>query len=169
MGLDRWESNGLSFGDYQSMTTQERKGGRSDRRCPTPDFAMNDVLLRKVCIRYLERRAALTRRQPGTEAERLARVTAQLRSRAELQMAVVDRLCAVSCTDNARRKLLEQQISSLDTTIRTDREPWVIPAIVKAYYRERCDSVECGARFGLKPPHIRQLLRRLNQCHKLNA
>ena len=35
------------------------------------------------------------------------------------------------------------------------------------YCRERCDSVKCGPCFGLKPPHIRQLLYRLNQLHKL--
>lgn len=169
-GNGEWDATGLDFGAYNFMQTSKRKQS-GERRLATPEWAMNDSLLAAVVIRYLELRANLLRQQPGDLTERLTRVSERLKKQTERQLAVIDKLCSeyVACADPSRRNLLMTEIQNLDTTVRVDREPWVIPVIVKAYYRECCDSVGCGERVGFSSPHVRQILYRLGTVAKRMA
>jgi hypothetical protein len=159
-------STGLSFDDYsrcQTTRTCSRIGGT--RHIPTPEYALNEVLLRKVCIRYMEIRCGIQSAQPGTYESRLVLASERLRLRTEKAIIVLDSLCKeyVACTDPDRRYRLGIQIEGYDSTIRLNREIWVVPAIVRAYYLEQLDSVGVAARFGYKSPFVRQILFRLSK------
>src|SRR5271169_2446136 len=66
-------SNGISFSDYRSMGTFQRKLENA-RRKPAPAWALNDANLRAVIVSYVEARAHFGGvQQPGTDAERLER------------------------------------------------------------------------------------------------
>lgn len=63
----------------------------------------------------------------------------------------------------------EVEIEGLDTFLRyTERDggAGVIAAVVYLYYRAGMDSVGVGEELGLKPPHVRQILWRLNETFK---
>ena len=51
-----WLSNGVSFEDYNRMSTHKRKTS-GERRLPTPAWAMNDSALRRVLVAFMEERA----------------------------------------------------------------------------------------------------------------
>jgi hypothetical protein len=159
-----WRSTGLSFGDYGNMQTTKRKGnGSGGRRLNTPEYMFNEKRFRSVVIRYLEVRAGLLKKQSGTEVERMQRVSALLKQRAEETIFFLDKYCAmyVAATDDAERKRFQRRVEEYDTTVRLCREPWAIPQIARAYYLERLDSVGVGNRVGFKSPHVRQILKRL--------
>jgi len=157
-------STGISFDDYsRCQTSRTNHGVGSERRLPVPDYALDDKKLRTVIVRFLEIRSGLHKKQPGTLEERLARVSARLKERTERQSSMVDRLCAayVACTDLRQRRFMEINIRGLDTTIRIAREPWVIPQVVRMYYRERLNAKIISETLCLNHDWVRQLLYRL--------
>jgi hypothetical protein len=164
-GVNGWESTGLSFGDIGSMQTQNRKSnGRGRmRRLSTPAFMLDERRFRSVIIRFLEIRAGLVTKQSGTEAERMQRVSALLKQKAEQAVVNLDKFCAlyVGASDDAERKRFQRRVEEYDTTIRIYREPWCIPQMCRAYYMEGLDSVGVSMRVGFKSDHIRQILYRL--------
>jgi hypothetical protein len=161
-GENGWATTGLSYGDYGNMTTQKR--GYTERRLETPPFMLDQARFTRVVIRFLEIRVQLSD-SSGTEAERVKRLEPRLKRRAEQAMAHLDRFCAmyVAATDETERKRCQRRIEEYDTTIRICREPWVIPAIARAYYFEGLRSTAVGQRVGFKAPHVRQLLYRLSR------
>lgn len=157
---------GLSFDDYgRCQTTSVGSHIGKVRRLPAPEYARNEVLLRKVCIRYMEIRCGFLCAQPGTYEERLVRASERLKARTEKAIIVLDNLCKeyVACTDPDRRYRLGVLIEGYDSTIRLNREIWTVPAIVRAYYLEQLDSVGVAARYGYKSPFVRQILYRLSK------
>jgi hypothetical protein len=56
MTVDGWLTPGVAFEDYSRMSTQTRKTS-GERRLPTPLWAMNNPLLRKVLVQFMEERA----------------------------------------------------------------------------------------------------------------
>lgn len=54
--MDGWLTPGVSFDDYARMQTTKRKTS-GERRLPTPIWAMNDPILRKVLVQFMEERA----------------------------------------------------------------------------------------------------------------
>src|SRR5262245_31967605 len=66
-------STGISHDDYHGMHVQN--SGTAERRLPAPTWAFNDSQLRELIVTHLEHRAAIRTKQPGTQAERLARAT----------------------------------------------------------------------------------------------
>jgi hypothetical protein len=162
-------ANGLSFADCAFLQVKQRsENGDGSRKKPTPDWVLDDRRLSSVTIRFLEIRATLLKPQPGTKRERLARACELLKTQTATKLIVLDRLCAEYCASKnpARRRELEIQIRNLDATIRLNAQPWLIGAVVKAYFRERLDGCQVAARFGFSPPHVRQLLHRLNSLEK---
>lgn len=161
MGGGRWASPGLAFSDTERMQTSRHTTGRHQ---PTPEWVFSDRELAAVVLRFLEIRAGLWRKQPGSKKQRLASVVELLKERTAAQIKSLDVLCSqfVTCTDEERRRLLESEIANLDTQIRIAKEPWLIAECVRIYHRERADSKAVAARLRLRPPHVRQLLRRLN-------
>jgi hypothetical protein len=78
------------------MTTQRRKGnGSGGRRLNTPEYMLDEKRFRSVIIRFLEIRAGLLKRQLGTEVERMQRVSALLKHKAEASIVHLDRFCAL--------------------------------------------------------------------------
>src|SRR5258708_1456225 len=63
------ESTGIGFEDYGRMHTQAHKQS-GERRLPTPRWALDNDLLCKVLVAYVESRARF--HGAGTEQERLA-------------------------------------------------------------------------------------------------
>jgi hypothetical protein len=62
-------------------------------------------------------------------------------------------------------RTLDIEIEALDTYLSYTRTGGadILAAIVYLYYRVGLDSVGVGIQLGLKPPHVRQILYRLNQ------
>jgi hypothetical protein len=124
-GDNGWASTGLSYGDYGSMQTRQRKGtgvGRH-RRLNIPAYMLDEVRRRRVLIRFLELRAGLVAEQPGTEQQRLQRVEVRLKQNIPHSIALMDE-CAldyVTNPDDDQRKRLQQRIEEYDTTIRVNK------------------------------------------------
>jgi len=103
-----WLSNGISFDDYSRMSVQTRKT-TGERRLPTPTWAMNNAMLRRVLVTFMEERAfsKKERERPGFTRkqdehgesnkiglkERLERAKARIITKRTAAIAVLDRLC----------------------------------------------------------------------------
>jgi hypothetical protein len=164
-----WRSSGIAFEDYTRFNTQNHKPS-AERRLPTPDWAVNDDKLREVLVVYLEHRARAGHKQPGTQAERLARAVAKLRASTPAKIALIKKLnheyATLKRSDprHPRLRKLEIQIENLDTQLRLMIRPAeVLIGVVYYYYRARLDSVGTGLALGIKPPAVRQTLRRLRR------
>jgi hypothetical protein len=165
---DEFVSTGLSHDDYAGMHVQNR--GTAERRLAAPTWAFNDSQLRELLVHFIERRAGFRNPRSGTHAERLARAKARLASRVPRMTTTLTDLCreyvAVKKRDRdaRRRRLLEIEIENLDTQLRFIKKPEAIVAgVVFHYYRRGADSVETGLCLGMKPPHVRMILWRLNR------
>lgn len=187
---------GLSWQDYGSMSTHTRKQS-GERRLPTPDWALDDALLRELLVAFMESRAGIKptkgRLRPRLERARLAILAQHPRLNETLdrlnaryvkiqveglpeEETTPQRTVFADCAPEvdtairqevtARKTLadLETEIEGLDTYIRYTRNggAGVLAQVVYLYYRCRLDSVGVGEETGLKPPHVRQLLYRLN-------
>jgi hypothetical protein len=171
-GNGEFTSSGVSFDDYSRM----HKGGQNlfrGRRAPPPRWALNDLELREVLVRFLERRAGLLNPRGGTHAQRIKRARAKLASRAPVDSALLDRLCREYVAakrerrrNAARLRMQEIQIENLDTCLRMVDPLPVVARIVYLYHRCGLDSVQVGTAVHLKPPHIRGLLWRLDRVAK---
>ena len=135
---------------------------------------VNDDKLRELIVTHLEHRAAIRRKLPGTQAERLARATAKLKASVPRKIEVITGLCheyvALKRSDprHPRLRVLEVEIENLDSQLRfTGRPAEIICGIVYYYYRAGMDSVGTGLALGIKPPAVRQTLWRLHRTWKL--
>jgi len=165
----------ISFDDYTRMQTVTKAGVH--RRAGVPLWTRNQATVRAVLVAYFEGRAFGPRERAflptAPEAERLRRACERLRANVPRAMAVMDKLCneyvALKQTGfwPERAKKLGQEIASLDTSLRLAQEnaPAVILGILYQSYNVGMDSVGVGAMFGYKPPHVRQILRRLNLAY----
>lgn len=169
----------ISFDDYTRMQTSTSRRGFANRRAGVPLWTRNQSTVRAVLVRYFEGRAKFGSRERAslsnaTEAERLKRACEKLRADVPRAMAVMDKLCAeyVALRQTGfwpdREPKLAQEIAGLDTSLRLAQEnaPAVILGILYQSYNVGMDSVGVGAMFGYKPPHVRQILRRLNQTYR---
>ena len=169
---DAFSSTGISFEDYSRMTTQQRKQS-GERRLPTPEWGNNDLLLRSLLVSYLESRARLRGRQPGTEKERLERAVQHIAAANGRIKSVLQKMCddyvalRKNGTDPARLEMLQQEIENYDSTLRVNANPAaIVLGIVRYYYRVGLDSVGVAYELGLKPPAVRQTLWRLHRVWK---
>jgi len=164
-------THGIAFEDYTRMSTSLKHKPRGGRRSDAPVWAMDDAKLRAVMVRSLELRARLDAPQQGTEKDRLARAqralqadNATLVDRLKKMAAQYVQLKAAPDVDAEQVAKMEEQIESVDTVLRTNAA-WAekVVAIVYRYYRLGEDSVAVAQAVGLKPPHVRQTLWRLQQ------
>ena len=158
----------------------KQSGGR---RLPTPEWAMNDAALRRVIVTFMEERAfskkerGALRKKAGLK-ERLNRALIKIISKRKLVISILDRLCEEYVQvkiensqwpefylNETRVASLEREIEGIDTYLRISENGGadIVAAIVYLYYRTGLDSVGVGGELGLKPPHVRQTLFRLNQ------
>jgi hypothetical protein len=154
----------ISFDDWESM------GLHRDRHFAhalykIPSWALDDTALREVIVSFLEVRARIGR-GIGTLAERLARAEKALCQQLPMLNSVLDQMCReyMAAEDPARKKELQVAIEGYDTTIRiATKGAATLAAVVYLYHRLRWDSARVAAELQLKPPHIRQILYRMNQ------
>lgn len=173
---DRWQFDGrlirpasastcISWADFQTMHVNTQAAPFSFRRSETPEWALSDALLREVIVAYLEQRAHI-RRITGTTGQRLQYAAAALRERIPKMNAALDSLCRkyMEETDSARKRALQIEIEGLDSAIRVaNRGPSVLAAVAYLYFRVGLCSADVAAELELKPPHIRQILHRMNE------
>src|SRR5258708_5683167 len=166
------ESPGLSFDDYSRMQTVTHKLATGSRSSKTPVWAVNDNLLRKVLVRYVEIRAYLWAPQAVTEQERLERAQAAITAKRPAMIAVLKKLCKehsslsqrwpLSPAEEERKQMLGIEIQGMDTVLRLDKDIVKIAiGCVFCFYRRGLNSVETGEQLGIKPPHVRAILLRL--------
>jgi hypothetical protein len=178
-----FQTNGISFDDYRKMHLTGR-ALRPQRRLETPAWAWNDGMVRSLLVHYMERRVGWKKTKVGTEYERLVRAQQALSARRPKLTKTIDHLCREYVTVKAgafkgnhgspihqlaltRLRMLEMKIENLDTQLATDaRCAAVVVGIVYQYYRRGLDSASAGAELGLKPPHVRMILWRLNRTWK---
>lgn len=139
------------------------------RQKPVPEWAVNNAALRELLTRFFERRAGFRYAQPGTPKERLDRAQAALLAQVPRRIDTIKKLCrelvAVRKQDpNSRRvATLTVEIEALDTQLRLVQSgPAIVLGIVYHYYRNGYTSAEIGQVLKLKPPNVRQILRRLD-------
>jgi hypothetical protein len=90
-----WISNGIDFDSYSRMSTQTRKQS-GERRLPTPLWAMNNPMLRRVLVHFMEERAFSRKERQslrGGLKERLDRAAARIITKRPATMLVLDKLC----------------------------------------------------------------------------
>lgn len=161
----------IDYADYKNELHLEK--GRSvfaGRRLETPGWARNDRQLLAVVVRFMEVRCLSARRLPtGTMEERLQRaIKRQIASKPrmiETLDGMAKRYVAKKNAgkDSASLKRLAVQIENLDTRIRfLGKDHLLALGVVYHYYRCGSDSVATGAALGIKSPHVRQILSRLN-------
>ena len=73
---------GISFDDYTAMSVRQCLES-GERRLPTPEWALNDKMLREVIVAFLERRTNIGT-GPGPLAARLERARLALRCKRPL-------------------------------------------------------------------------------------
>src|SRR5262249_46638424 len=136
---------------------------------PTPQWGVNDFLLRELLVTHLEHCVGIRYKREGTLAERLAYATAKLQSEVPFKVETVKALnhefIARKRIDPSDPKLpaLAVEIEAIDTQIRFAKRPAeIICGIVYRYFRAREDSVGVALALNLKPPAVRQTLKRLH-------
>jgi hypothetical protein len=169
-----FQSNGLGYEDYNRCHLQHK--GNGDRRFSTPVWALNDALLRRVLVEFLERRAYTgtperENLQPCSLKERLIRIEQKLRQRRLQNLTTIDRLChkyvelRKADPHSPELKMLTVQIENVDTRLRIadGNEVATVAAIVYLYHRQGLDSVGVANELGIKAPMVRTILYRLQR------
>ena len=168
-GGDNWETPGIDFSDYERMQTQRHNVPFSRRKTKAPDWAINDLALQEVIVRYMEARALIST-GTGTMLERLNRASAALVARTPQMGATLDALCKqyvelkrTAEPDSDRLRRLEIEIENLDTQIRMNANcAGLIASIAYLNHRVGLDSIGIAQKLRLKPCHVRMVLYRLN-------
>lgn len=155
----------ISFDDYERMQIYEHHRSQSPAKTlPTPEWALNDRMLREVIIAFIENRAQL-RPGAGTVRERLTQAIEGLRNKAAKIKTDLDwmQLDYVTEPDSKRKRRLQIEIENYDTQLRILERPAVLAMIPYLYYRVPMGSVGVAEQVGLRPPHVRQILFRMNE------
>ena len=158
---------GLSFSDYERCHVQQR-GGPRQRRCTTPLWAMNEASTRHVLLAFFEASVNSNKQRGfihGNERERLVAVLQKMKERRAAKITVLDKLCDefISCSDPARRKILQIEISAIDRRLQLEDHVDTSYNIVFDYYRLAMDSVGVAEKNGLTPYGVWQILFRMNK------
>ncbi|HWZ97274.1 MAG TPA: hypothetical protein VN025_05890 [Candidatus Dormibacteraeota bacterium] len=163
---DDWESPGLSFQDFGGMHVVHKKQSQV-RKLPTPDWALNDNLLRQVVLRFAEDRFFI-KDHTGTDQERMARIDAEAKRRLPEKQKQLESMLQLyhqyEREKNPATKTLAVQLQNVDTEIVLTRRGIVAlaTAVIYRYYRQNYKSVRLAEEFGLKSPMVRIWLRRLH-------
>ena len=91
--LDGWVSTGIDYSDYRSMSLTKSKRA-AERRLPTPIWAINDPMFRRLIVKFMEERAGFRKKQKGGLRERLNRAQASITAQRPRLIDLLDKLCA---------------------------------------------------------------------------
>jgi len=165
-----WLSNGLGYDEFSSMQIQRQ---HTNRKLPTPIWAIQDHLLRDVIVTYLEHRTRMGPRRtilPRSINKRLARVRLWLKAQAPMFSADLDvtlgkRMAAkLAKAESSVLKKLDVRAEQLDSAIRFSANgPELTLAIAYLYHRCEIDATGIAQMVGMKPPAVRIVLHRLRQ------
>jgi hypothetical protein len=160
------ETSRLSFSDISGMHVESREAAVF-RRNAIPEFGLNNELLRRVLVNYLECRFFITPKPGDDLPTRLAKAEKAAKAQLPAKKAVLERLLRRYAVKKSYR--LETEIQAIDTDIvMTTRGCAELVASVAYYsYALGQNSVQVAEQLQLKPPHVRQLLLRLNKTWKL--
>jgi hypothetical protein len=170
------KESGLTFNDIRRMQTYTRSlnGGKHN---PIPRWAMNDLLLRKVILVYLESRIKIgCQRSPVesqlTDAERLKAVRDSslgmifpLKCRLQGHLNQYAKLSQSGVPQNVLDRL-QRHIENFDTQIVCLERGLDVIATAVTYlsYRLQYNSVQVAETLHLKPCHVRQIINRMNKA-----
>jgi hypothetical protein len=165
-------TSGITYSDYERMRSFTHKAS-GIRRYETPLYALNDRILRELLLAFMETRLQI-RDPTGTTTERRERIRQAALDRLPHLIATVDKLnreyveAQSKHAPPERLKNLEMEIEMLDTQIRTTQEGGMglVASIAYLYHRLKFDSVGVGLELGIKPPHVRSILWKLNEVFK---
>jgi len=162
-----FKSTGIDYADSMHVIKGHKPG--AGRRLETPEWVHNDTQLRTVLVRFMEVRANFRRLQTGTMEERLARAIKKLEASKPVLVEIIGKLskkyvdAKKAGADSAILRRMARDIKTTDTRICwLGREHLLALGVVYRYFRCGEDSVATGAALGIKPPHVRQILWRLN-------
>jgi hypothetical protein len=159
--------SGIAFGDYERMHVYKRKA-KQVRRLPSPEWAQSKEGIRAVVLNYLERRYYIRTHQ-GTDQERIERIEKaaksyipSLRINLGRQMARYQTMVEHGQTRAAEGVAI--QVQNIDKQISTIERGIVaiVTAVAYSYHCLGWDSPTVAQEFGLNPPNVRILLKRLN-------
>jgi hypothetical protein len=151
---------GISFADFGNMHIHHREVCQ-ERRLKTPTWAVNDLQLRQVVLRFAEDRLYI-RDHSGSDAERMARIHEEEQRRLPAFKQQLEQL-QLAHHKNPQAHLTIQ-IQNMDSAVLTMERGVVklATAVVYAYYRQGHKSVEIAEQFGVKPPAVRVWLYRMH-------
>jgi hypothetical protein len=155
--------NGLGL-DYRDMQGMQLRTRFTYRRKPTPEWSLNDEQLREVVAGYMECRYSL-KQGPNSLLERLARADVAARQQLPELNALIDRYSReyVATENPTYKRYLEIQIEGKDTQVRiAEKLVALVTSVAYLYHRLKMNSVGVAEELGMKPPHVRMILYRLN-------
>lgn len=165
-------SDALSYDDTAGMHLIKTANTFVQRRNQIPDWALNETKLRDVILYFVEGRAysARTTRCNGTAEERLQDALKHLASRKTYKEFLLTEQCKRlvemknAGASRAEWRKLQQEIEGMDTELLwLGQEDKLAIGVAYRYYRLGMNSSEIGKEMGLKPPHVRQVIWRLNK------
>jgi hypothetical protein len=171
-GRDEWRStSGMGFEDAAGCHVQTRKPF-SSRRWATPAWAINTHDLQKIIVEYLLNRVGGKRIREQVQgmslAEQLRHAEKSLHDRLPALEKTVGDLCdefvmlKKTGSSPARLRKLESLISGHDTTLVINRSAGrIVAAVIYRYYHLGEDSPAIASATGMRPPGVRQMLRKV--------
>lgn len=136
--MEGWLTPGVSFDDYSRMQTTKRKTS-GERRLPTPTWAMNNPLLRRVLVQFMEERA-FSKKERALRSTTVKQAFKELKKNFDLRTK--EGRAAFEATEDA---LLKQRLEDAKSKIVTKR-----PAAMAVMDRLCAEYVEIKQK-GLNP------------------
>jgi hypothetical protein len=164
------KSSRLAWSDMSRLHFEKVGDKKPGRKRPTPLWAVRTDLTREVILSYVENRVFATNRS-GSLQDRLQRcrekILSALPAKRELlqkRIATYRKLADSPRTDPMTLREHEREIQNLDTEIAImPKLPEVVNAVVFYYHRLCWNSPSVAESLGLRAPHVRQLLFRMDK------
>jgi len=155
-----------TYESFSRMSVHEHNLA-SGRQKEQPEWTVKPELIAQVVARFMEMRARI--RKPQTHLTIKNRIrNAERKIKADLprQREQLVRLCKrhMEASGEAREKLAVL-VENLDTQIVVAaKAALLVTGIISYYYLQGWNSVDTARVLHIKPPHVRQVLFRLNRC-----
>jgi hypothetical protein len=162
-----WKSHGLAHEDYSRMSTHVHvlNSGRSN---DCPEWTVNTATITQVVVRFMEMRSGMRNPNTGTIRERIERAEQRIKRSMPKKRAQLLQLCKKQMEAHGEaRKKLATLCENLDTQIViAEMGARLVTGVISYYHLQGWNSVDTAHALGLKPPHVRQIVYRLNRCWK---
>jgi len=167
MGLDRWDTPGLGFGDFASMHRQSKVQFHG-RDINAPSFALNVPEMKLLLARYFERRAGWRIPKVGTPEWRLKQALRKIKKDIPAKRKLLHKLNEQYITLQ-RQGAAPKAIRELENNVRTldgeilmaQRGLAPVVALIYFHFRLGFNSPQTAAELGIRPQAVRQTAYRL--------